>query len=93
MYVITVTGAAGGKATPIIPAGVAPDKLKPFQTIVVVCSGSGFLGDAAVSGASNGIPVGSTPLVIPANTLQYASDLNEIFVSGATLTFVIMVFP
>jgi hypothetical protein len=90
MFVTTIT--VGVAATPLISAAVTPDKIAPFQTLVVAASGAAYMGDANVS-ASNGIPIGATPLVIPANCLQYASDLGEIYFFGAGVKVTVMVFP
>lgn len=89
MFVTTIT--VGTTATPLISSAVTPDKLAPFQTLIVVANGAAFMGDQSVS-ASNGIPIGTTPLVIPANHLQYSSDLNEIYFFGSGAKVTVMVF-
>lgn len=91
MYVTTIT--IGTNPTPLIPAAVTPDKIAPFQTLVLIASGTAYMGDANVS-STNGIPLSTTvPLVIPANHLQYSSDLNEIYFSGSGSKVTVMIFP
>jgi hypothetical protein len=89
MFVTTIT--VGAAATPLVSALVQPDKIAPFQTLVVAASAAAYMGDANVS-ATNGIPIGTTPLVIPANHLQYASDLQEIYFFGSGVKVTVMVF-
>lgn len=89
MFVLTTTAAA--TATPLLAAAVVPDRIASFQSLIVVASGAAYLGDAAVS-ATNGIPLSTIPLVIPANMLQYASDLSEFYVIGAGIRVTVMVF-
>lgn len=89
MQVITIT--IGSAATPLIAPAVTPDKLAPFQTLVVAASAAAVMGDAKVT-STNGIPIGTTPLVITANPLQFASDLNEIYFSGNGVRVSVMVF-
>jgi hypothetical protein len=83
MYVLTITIGSGTR-TPFLPAAVTPDKIRPFQTLILQYGGSGsaYIGDANVS-STNGLALTSSiaPVVIP-TALQHSEDLQDWYVAG-----------
>lgn len=82
MRILAVT--IGASATQVTTANIYA------STIVVKASGTDYLGDNTVS-ATNGIPLSTTPLVIP-NYTPRGIPLNSLWVSGTAADKVIFLY-